>query len=376
MSSSALGNALLSNPRAAAELIAQLMRSGSLPVSVSDPLALKQPPPSAFLEASAGGQPLPTPITPTQSTTPVLSFPATNAGAGAGAGAGHMGGGALGLGLGSGVGLGQIPVAVSHAPTPQISPPALRPANSPASSSGGTVSNPSVMSPTQLPMSLPLHNHNLVSNSSSGVFFPAPVSGGAPQPDYSETTARMQDIYRLLAIHQLQASTLGSIPLPAATSPSAPLTFPSQPSLFDPSALMQQLSPLQMAAMAASGCGFGGFGGLLGLRSCGGAPFFPQGPPGLLSPIATSVGAPSAMGAFNGFGPMGGLGFPSLAALEDDQQDLEDDPRVELVDKDLWDRFHRIGTEMVRVRHATRHSASCHSLLHSHVPLLSDLCPN
>lgn len=338
MSSSALGNALLSNSRAA-ELLAQFMSGAmSSSVPVSDPLALKQPPPSAFLESSPGGQPLPTPITPTQSTTPVLSYSATNSSASLGS---SCAGGLTGAGHMAGAGAGQVPVAVSHAPTPQVSPPSLRPANSPASSSGGAVG----MSPTQMPIG----GHN--QNNSNGVFFPAAVSGGAPQPDYSETTARMQDIYRLLAIHQLQASTLGSIPLPAANSPSAPLSLPSQPSLMDPSALMQQLSPMQMAAMAVSGCGFGGVGSQMGFRPCATSQMFSQGPPGLMSPMG--AGSPfNGLGSFaSGLGPLGpmaGLGFPSLAALEDDQQDLEDDPRVELVDKDLWDKFHRIGTEMVR----------------------------
>ena len=37
----------------------------------------------------------------------------------------------------------------------------------------------------------------------------------------------------------------------------------------------------------------------------------------------------------------------SQTMFEDDQQDIEDDPKVELVERDLWEKFHRLGTEMV-----------------------------
>lgn len=39
--------------------------------------------------------------------------------------------------------------------------------------------------------------------------------------------------------------------------------------------------------------------------------------------------------------------FRHLRALEPPEPDVDDDPKVELESKDLWERFHRLGTEMV-----------------------------
>lgn len=45
--------------------------------------------------------------------------------------------------------------------------------------------------------------------------------------------------------------------------------------------------------------------------------------------------------------PQGLIGGPGAGALEDSEEDVKDDPKVELVDKELWTLFHNIGTEMV-----------------------------
>jgi hypothetical protein len=53
-----------------------------------------------------------------------------------------------------------------------------------------------------------------------------------------------------------------------------------------------------------------------------------------------------------GRGPLGGdmlhsLGSRHLRGLEPPETEVHDDPKVELDSKDLWEQFHKIGTEMV-----------------------------
>lgn len=39
--------------------------------------------------------------------------------------------------------------------------------------------------------------------------------------------------------------------------------------------------------------------------------------------------------------------FRPLRALEPQEPEVQDDPKVDLESKDLWEKFHRLGTEMV-----------------------------
>lgn len=41
------------------------------------------------------------------------------------------------------------------------------------------------------------------------------------------------------------------------------------------------------------------------------------------------------------------LGGPSVRPFEPEDDGVEDDPKVSLESKDLWERFHALGTEMV-----------------------------
>lgn len=41
------------------------------------------------------------------------------------------------------------------------------------------------------------------------------------------------------------------------------------------------------------------------------------------------------------------LGGPSVRPFEPEDDGVEDDPKVSLESKDLWERFHTLGTEMV-----------------------------
>lgn len=53
-----------------------------------------------------------------------------------------------------------------------------------------------------------------------------------------------------------------------------------------------------------------------------------------------------------GRGPLGGdilhsLSSRHLRGMDTPESEVHDDPKVELDSKDLWDQFHKIGTEMV-----------------------------
>ena len=68
-------------------------------------------------------------------------------------------------------------------------------------------------------------------------------------------------------------------------------------------------------------------------------------PPSILPKLQKTV-ARSAVNPADMF--LGGHHIPRpLRTLEPPEQDVQDDPKVELESKDLWDQFNKFGTEMV-----------------------------
>ena len=63
---------------------------------------------------------------------------------------------------------------------------------------------------------------------------------------------------------------------------------------------------------------------------------------------AAAAGVAVATGGGGGPGSTGGHGVPRpLRAIQPEEDGVVDDPKVTLEGKDLWERFHKLGTEMV-----------------------------
>lgn len=54
------------------------------------------------------------------------------------------------------------------------------------------------------------------------------------------------------------------------------------------------------------------------------------------------------------------LGGPAVRPFEPEDDGIEDDPKVILESKDLWEKFHALGTEMVITKSGRRYVKHCH----------------
>ena len=79
-----------------------------------------------------------------------------------------------------------------------------------------------------------------------------------------------------------------------------------------------------------------------GPAAAAGAPFAPLGP---TNSFSTPAGYPGMFPRLPGGYPFGGFPAQRLPPPEDDN--VTDDPKVTLEHKELWDKFHSFGTEMV-----------------------------
>ena len=91
-----------------------------------------------------------------------------------------------------------------------------------------------------------------------------------------------------------------------------------------------------------------GFPGMLHLPPHGGPPHLPPGfpPLGPTNSFSTPAGGVPNGGIFPRLPGFPFAGIPPRGPLAEDEN-VNDDPKVTLDQKELWDQFHKIGTEMV-----------------------------
>ena len=91
-----------------------------------------------------------------------------------------------------------------------------------------------------------------------------------------------------------------------------------------------------------------GFPGMLHLPPHGGGPHLPPGfpPLGPTNSFSTPAGGVPNGGIFPRLPGFPFAGIPPRGPLAE-EENVNDDPKVTLDQKELWDQFHKIGTEMV-----------------------------